>query len=44
MLPDSLGEDRAVLGREFWNAFDVVAARATADMPAAASRMLALPQ
>jgi hypothetical protein len=44
MLPDSLEEDRAVLAREFWNAFDVVAGRATVNMPAAASRMLALPQ
>ena len=35
MLPDSLEEDRAVLGREFWNAFDVVAGRATGNAPAA---------
>jgi len=44
MLPDTLGEDRAVLGREFWNAFDVVAGRATGNAPAAESRMLALLQ
>ena len=43
MLPDSLEEDRAVLAREFWNAFDVEAGRATANMPAAASRILTTP-
>ena len=44
MLPDSLREDRAVLGREFWNAFDVVAGRGTGNAPAGESRMLALLQ